>query len=54
MTCLTQSPYDFVLAKLATKKTVQYFGGHIKEMRPDIYKIAEEATTCWRFCFPDT
>jgi hypothetical protein len=28
MTCLTQSPYDFVLAKLATK-TVQYFGGYI-------------------------
>jgi len=38
MTCLTQSPYDFILAKLTTK-TVQYFGGHIKEIKPDIYNI---------------
>jgi len=36
---LTQSPYDYVLAKLATKETLQYFGRHIKEMRPDIYNI---------------
>jgi len=49
---LTQSRYDFVLAKLATKETVQYFGGHIKEMRPHIYNSLKKGPHAGDFAFP--
>jgi hypothetical protein len=51
---LTQSlePNDFVLVKFATKKTIKYFVGQMKEMGPHEYLINFFRTrpTSWKFC----
>jgi len=54
--CLTQplEPNDFVLLKLATKKTVKYFVGLIQEMKSDGYNatFVNKRPTCWIFRLP--
>jgi hypothetical protein len=51
--CLTQSlePNDFVLLKLAAKKTAKYIVGLIQEMEPDVCNTSFLNTrpTCWIF-----
>ena len=55
--CIPQplEPNDFLLLKLATKKTVKYFVGLIREMEPDGYntKLLNKRPTCWIFCLPE-
>jgi hypothetical protein len=56
--CITQplEPNDFVVLKLATKKTVKYFAGLIEEMEPDVYnsRFLNKRPTCWIFCLSKT
>ena len=57
MECITQSlePNNFVLPKLATKKTVKCVVGMIQEIGPDGFntKFLRKRLTCWAFCLPE-
>jgi hypothetical protein len=57
MECITQplEPNNFVLRKLATKKTVKYVVGLIQEIGSDGFntRFLRKRLTCWAFCLPE-